>query len=104
MLKHETRGTADTLKPFDSIIALEDLVSRSDVHFLAIDMNSLCDIRGLLLQGHQHITRLIIKTCRGTETGGGGDKDIMREDKSISSFYAKKNIYNQNGCNCLAEY
>lgn len=43
------------------MLHLDDLISRSDVALQAIDVNSLCNIGGLLLQGHQHIAGLIIK-------------------------------------------
>lgn len=40
----------------------DDLVSSSDFGLHAIDMNSLSDVRWLLLQSYQHVTGLIIKS------------------------------------------
>lgn len=40
-----------------------DLVTCSNVLLIAVDMNALSDVRRLLLQGHKHITGLIVEAC-----------------------------------------
>lgn len=39
----------------------ENLVSSSDVVLQAVDMNSLCDVRRLLLQCHQDVAGFVIE-------------------------------------------
>lgn len=39
-----------------------DLVAGSHVFLFSIQVDALSDVRGLLLQGHQHITGLVIKS------------------------------------------
>lgn len=60
-----------------------DLISGSDVILHTIDVNSLSDIRRLLLEGHQHVTGLIIKTW--TLTGRDEEETVMRI-KLINSY------------------
>lgn len=45
-----------------------DLVPCSNVLLIAVDVNTLSDIRRLLLQGHQNIAGLIVKTCTGDDS------------------------------------
>ena len=40
-----------------------DLVTSSDVLFFPIQVNALSDVGGLLLQCHQHVAGLKVKTC-----------------------------------------
>lgn len=46
-----------------------NLVTGSHVLFLSIQVNTLCNVRGLLLQSHQHIAGLIVKACRTRQPG-----------------------------------
>lgn len=41
-----------------------DLVAGSHVFFLSIQVNTLSNVRGLLLQSHQYIAGLIVEACR----------------------------------------
>lgn len=47
-----------------SLTTCHYLVSSSNVLFVTVDMDTLCDIRRLLLQRHQHIAGLVVKPWR----------------------------------------
>lgn len=51
------------IKPKDGNLPLTHLVSCSDVLFSSVNVDALSDVWTLLLQSHQHIARLIVKTC-----------------------------------------
>lgn len=40
------------------------LVSGSNVLLLSVNVDPLSNVRALLLQSHQHVTRLVVKTCK----------------------------------------
>lgn len=42
-----------------------DLVPCSYVLLIAVNVNTLSDVRRLLLQGHKNIAGLVVKTCAG---------------------------------------
>lgn len=46
-----------------------DLIASANIFLFAIQMNTLGDIGGLLLQSHQHIAGLIVKACKTPELG-----------------------------------
>lgn len=66
-----------------------DLVSGSDVILHTIDVNSLSDIRRLLLEGHQHVTGLIIKTW--TLTGRDEEETVMTI--KLNNSYCLVHVY-----------
>lgn len=47
------------------LIQNTDLIPSSNVLFVAINVNTLSDVRRLLLQGHKNIAGLIVKACVG---------------------------------------
>lgn len=53
--------TAAVQIPMRLGILEENLVSSSDVILQAVDMDSLCDVRRLLLQGHQYVAGFVIE-------------------------------------------
>lgn len=46
-------------------IACTDLVPSPNVLLIAVNVDTLSNVRGLLLQGHQDIAGLIIESCAG---------------------------------------
>lgn len=48
----------------DKMYESADLITGSDILLFAIQMNALGNVRGLLLQSHQHIASLVIKAYK----------------------------------------
>lgn len=63
----------------------DDLVSSSDFALHAIDMNSLSDVRWLLLQGYQHVTGLIIKSLEKQRKKKKRDVFVWKHFSSLES-------------------
>ena len=42
-------------------LAFSDLISGTDILFISVQVDTLGDIRGLLLQSHQHVAGLKVK-------------------------------------------
>lgn len=53
-----------TLKRESSTVSATHLVSSSNVFLIAVDVHPLGNVGRLLLQGHQDVARLVVKTCR----------------------------------------
>lgn len=55
-----------------------DLVPCSNILFIAINMNTLSNVRRLLLQGHKNIAGLVVKTCKGKQLKSPPSQNIAR--------------------------
>lgn len=49
------------------------LISSSNVLLLSVNMDPLSNVRTLLLQSHQHVTRLVVETCGRAVNDGKAD-------------------------------
>lgn len=57
-----------TFKMESSTVSATHLVSSSNVFLIAVDVHPLGNVGRLLLQGHQDVARLVVKTCRVRHT------------------------------------
>lgn len=70
-----TRPEPTWAKGHSVLLQQSHLVSRSNVLLLSVNMDPLSNVRTLLLQSHQHVTRLIVETCRRKRRGKADDTE-----------------------------
>lgn len=68
-----------------------NLIASPDVFFFTVEMNTLSDVWRLLLQSHQHIAGLMIKTCKNKKN----EKRQTQRKEAIAAYKEpnfKKNV------------
>lgn len=58
-----TQSTLPCSSDVAPTLVFSDLIAGTDILFISVQVDTLGDIRGLLLQSHQHVAGLEVKAC-----------------------------------------